>query len=175
MCCLSRWSRIATAVTGLVIAGLLAGGCPADGDGVVVTQNIMQMVQTDPSLTTLTNALQMAGLAGILRNSTGPYTLFAPSDAAWGSLPESIRTNLLDGTHVPLLRQVLQGHIVQGAYPAGSLRDGQILTSLSGEPILVRIQNGIVGVGGASIDEANIPASNGLIHVIGGVILPPGV
>lgn len=169
MCSWRTWSRFVLASMAACIGlSVLVGGC-----SLTPIPSIMQVVQADESLSTLAGLLQEAGLDNTLRNSSGPYTLFAPMNAAFTSLPAATQDELLKGTNLPLLADMLRSHIVPGVYLAGQLRHNQVLTTLNNNSLTVRIDNGVIYVAGAPISEGDVSASNGVIHVMGGVIMAP--
>ena len=113
----TTWSRfVAVVVAGFLVVPMLIGGCPS-----VSLQNITETVQADESLSIFSDALQTSGLDVTLRDSTGPYTVFVPTDAAFNSLPAATRRDLLTSGNLSLLTQVLKCHVVVGRYQAGQL------------------------------------------------------
>lgn len=142
-------------------------------------KNIVQLAQGNPNLTILVQAVVAAGLDDDL-SGTGPFTVFAPTDAAFAALLDELDVTALGDIDSDLLLAVLKYHVVSGKVLAGSLTDGQTVT-----PILGGVGNTfeIDLTGGAKIVDANdrvanitatdIAASNGVVHVIDKVILPP--
>jgi uncharacterized surface protein with fasciclin (FAS1) repeats len=120
---------------------------------------------------TLLNALKAAGFTQTLRG-TGPYTVFAPTDAAFKHLAPGALNALLKDTKK--LKAVLSYHIVSGTVAANDLKAGDIKT-LEGTPLVVALVDGKVTVNGAKVVQADIDASNGVIHAIDAVIMPKGV
>ena len=114
------------------------------------------------TFTALAGALTSAGLVDALQGP-GPFTVFAPTDAAFGEL-----------SAVPsgdALKDVLLYHVVSGAVGSGDLKAGAVPTLLSGKSLTIDLTNG-VGVNDARVTTANILASNGIIHVVDRVIVP---
>lgn len=172
---LSTWSRLGIAAAAAVVTlPLLIGGCPQVQLQSQDSQNIMQVVQSTGTLSTLAGALEQSGVSDTLTTSTGPYTLFAPTNDAFAALSPPLTQDLLQGQNPTLLNAVMQGIVVRGAYSVQDLHNGQILTTINGQGLEVTVENGVGYVGGAPIIQANIGATNGVIHMVGSVILPPG-
>ena len=121
--------------------------------------------------TTLLNALKAAALTDTLRGA-GPYTVFAPTDEAFKQLAPGALNALLKDTRK--LKAVLNYHIVSGTVASNDVKSGDIKT-LEGTPLLAALVDGKVTVNGAKVVQADIDASNGVIHAIDAVILPKGV
>jgi transforming growth factor-beta-induced protein len=122
------------------------------------------------SAKTLTAAVTAAGLVETLQGS-GPFTVFAPTDAAFADIQKDV-DNLLKPENKAKLAKVLTYHVVSGKAMAADLTDGQELTTVQGSKLKVSIKNGKVMINGANVISADIPASNGVIHVIDKVVLP---
>ena len=119
---------------------------------------------------TLEAAVIAAELADDL-SGTGPFTVFAPTDAAFASLPSgTIETLLTDPTGT--LAQILLYHVVGGQAFSADLSDGQTITTLLGEDITVTIGMNGVMINNATVVVANVTATNGVVHVIDAVLLP---
>src|SRR5690606_26578109 len=101
-----------------------------------------------------------------------PYTVFAPTNAAFENLPDGTVENLLKPEEKSALRKVLQYHVFIGVLPTDNMEDGQILGQVSGGNATIGVEDGTYTINGAKI-IASIPASNGMVHVIDGVLLPP--
>jgi uncharacterized surface protein with fasciclin (FAS1) repeats len=118
--------------------------------------------------TTLIAAVQAAGLEETLRGE-GPFTVFAPTDAAFAALPEGTVEALLND--IPTLTSILTYHVVPGAVMSSALTDGMVAETVNGQSVTFTVQ-GSVAVDNANVTAADIEASNGVIHVIDAVILP---
>ena len=118
---------------------------------------------------TLVAAVKAAGLVETLKGD-GPFTVFAPTDAAFKKLPEGTVEKLLGDKEA--LTKILVYHVVAGEYPAEQVMDMASLESLQGSPIEITKTDG-VKVGGAEVVQADIKTSNGVIHAIDTVIMPP--
>jgi uncharacterized surface protein with fasciclin (FAS1) repeats len=114
-------------------------------------------------------ALQTAGLTETLQG-TGPFTVWAPTDAAFNRLPPSVRQQLQDPT---TLRRVLSYHVASGVVTAAQIVQVPNVRTLEGEAVKVTAANGGVQINDAPVVSADLLASNGIIHVIDGVLIPP--
>lgn len=123
------------------------------------------------NFTTLVTAVSEAGLVETLQGE-GPFTVFAPTDDAFAALPAgTIETLLADPEGA--LTQILLYHVVAGKVMSTDLSDGMMADTVQGSPITVSIADGVVKINDAQVTVADIEASNGVIHVIDAVILPP--
>jgi uncharacterized surface protein with fasciclin (FAS1) repeats len=132
---------------------------------------IVEVAASNPTFNTLVQAVQAAGLAEVL-SGQGPFTVFAPTDEAFAALPKGTLEKLLQPENRETLKQVLTYHVVPGKLESGSLRSGRVNT-VEGKPVNIRIRNKRVQVNDANVTTADVQASNGIIHVIDRVILPP--
>ena len=123
------------------------------------------------SFTTLAAALTAAGLVETLKGA-GPFTVFAPTDAAFAALPAGTVEDLLKPENKDKLIAILTYHVVPGAVMSTDLTEGMMATTVNGAQITITLDGG-AKVNGAVISTADIMASNGVIHVIDSVILPP--
>ncbi|AMY71350.1 fasciclin domain-containing protein [Frigidibacter mobilis] len=121
--------------------------------------------------TTLVAAVQAAGLVDTLKG-TGPFTVFAPTDAAFAALPEGTVEDLLKPENKAQLAAVLTYHVVPGKVMSTDLTDGMTAATAQGADVTIMTEGG-VKVNAANVTTADIEASNGVIHVIDAVILPP--
>ncbi|MBK5926105.1 fasciclin domain-containing protein [Rhodobaculum claviforme] len=120
------------------------------------------------SFTTLVAAVEAAGLVETLKGD-GPFTVFAPTDEAFAALPEGTLEALLEDTEA--LTAILTYHVVPGAVMSGDLTDGMEAETVNGQSVTIGVGD-TVTVDGATVVQADIEASNGVIHVIDAVILP---
>jgi transforming growth factor-beta-induced protein len=149
----------------LVLAGGILAGCN-DSDPVSAEPDpqptIAQIVLESPAFSTLAFALDAAGLVAPLDDASAEFTVFAPTNDAFGPL----NVNLLAGD-ADALTDVLLYHVVPtGALASSQLQDGQTLTTLAGESLLVRVVGGEVYIDGARVVTADVEAENGIVHVI---------
>ena len=147
-------------------AGVMVGGAM-----MLPTQTLVQNASEASTLTTLVAAVQAAGLAETL-SGPGPFTVFAPTNAAFDALPAGTVDTLLEPANRGQLTSILTYHVVPGRLAASDLRDGQMLTTVNGEQLEVEVNGSTVMVGGATVTQANVYASNGVAHVIDGVLMP---
>ncbi len=134
------------------------------------SKNIVDVAVEAGSFTTLATALDKAGLVETLQGP-GPFTVFAPTDEAFAKLPEGALDNLI--ANPEQLKQVLLLHVVDGKVMASDVAGISEATALSGGILPVDTSEG-VKVGGATVVQADVEASNGVIHIIDTVILPTG-
>ncbi|MBN2905289.1 MAG: fasciclin domain-containing protein [Rhodobacteraceae bacterium] len=120
--------------------------------------------------TTLVAAVQAAGLVDTLKGD-GPFTVFAPTDAAFAALPEGTVEELLKPENKDKLTAILTYHVVPGKVMSGDLTDGMMAATVEGSEVTIGTMGGVT-VDGANVTTADIEASNGVIHVIDAVILP---
>jgi uncharacterized surface protein with fasciclin (FAS1) repeats len=121
---------------------------------------------------TLVKAVSAAGLVDTL-NGEGPFTVFAPTDAAFAALPAGVLDALLLPENKDVLTQILTYHVVPGTVMAADITDGDVAT-VEGQSVTLSTADGVT-VNGAKVVQADVVADNGVIHVIDAVILPPGV
>jgi uncharacterized surface protein with fasciclin (FAS1) repeats len=123
------------------------------------------------SFNTLAAALTAAGLIDTLKGE-GPFTVFAPTDAAFAALPAGTVEDLLKPENKDKLVAVLTYHVVAGKVMSTDLTEGMTAATVQGANITITLEGG-AKVNGAVISAADVEASNGVIHVIDSVILPP--
>jgi uncharacterized surface protein with fasciclin (FAS1) repeats len=134
---------------------------------------IVDVAVANGSFETLVAAVTAAGLAETL-SSEGPFTVFAPTDDAFAALPEGLVDCLLLEENIDPLTAILTYHVVDGAVMSTDLTDGPVPT-LQGEEITVDLSNGVTLNGSVNVAAADVEASNGVIHVIDGVLVPPSI
>jgi uncharacterized surface protein with fasciclin (FAS1) repeats len=123
------------------------------------------------SFKTLAAALQAAGLVDTLKGP-GPFTVFAPTDAAFAKLPAGTVESLLKPENKARLVAILKYHVVPGRVMADQVAGISSAATANGQPLAIRVENGMVMVGTARVTQADIVCSNGVIHVIDTVLLP---
>ena len=122
--------------------------------------------------TTLVAALKQAGLITSLSNA-GPFTVFAPTNEAFNKLPAGTVEGLMKDDKKEDLQNILQYHVFMSALTPESFKDGQILGMVNGDDVTVNIQDGKTMLNHSATIIGTVPASNGVIYVIDGVLLPP--
>ena len=162
-------SRKLLPLTALGLA-LVVTACGDDEDlvGPEEDNSIVGTVSAAGSFSTLLTALDAANLTATLQ-SGGPYTVFAPTDAAFDALPAGALSALLADTDA--LAEVLKYHVVSGQFSAAQLEQLSSIQTLQGQPLV--ITQGSVVVNGITVQTGDVAADNGVIHVINGVLLPP--
>ncbi len=133
-------------------------------------KNIVAVAEANGSFKTLTKALKAAGLTETLQGK-GPFTVFAPTDAAFAELPQDALKDLMKPENKEVLVKILTYHVVQGQVLSTDLKAGEV-KSVQGGPISVKLDGGVT-VNDAKVLQPDVKASNGVIHVINKVILPP--
>jgi uncharacterized surface protein with fasciclin (FAS1) repeats len=134
-------------------------------------QNIVELAQATPDLSTLVTAVVAADLAETL-SGDGPFTVFAPTNEAFEALPAGTLDDLLKPENKDQLTDVLTYHVVAGDVMSSDLTDGQEITTLQGDTLTVKITDGVVTINGATVTTADVDASNGVVHIIDQVLLP---
>ena len=182
-------------IAGIAVAALALSGCAADVEETVdeveeiVVEEVEEVEETEAveegpgtivdvavgagDFTTLVAAVQAAGLVDTL-SGEGPFTVFAPTDAAFAALPEGLLDALLLEENLETLQTILTYHVVSGAVFSTDVTTGDV-ASVEGSTIAVEVTDAGVTVNGANVVAVDIEASNGVIHVIDQVILPAGL
>ena len=132
--------------------------------------SIYDIVSNSTDHTTLKTAIDACSLDGVLSGS-GPFTLFAPTDAAFNNLPAGTVTALLND--IPALTDILKHHVVADSVMSTMLSNNQIVTTLLGTDVTVTINANGVYIDNAMVTVADIIADNGVVHIIDAVLLPP--
>lgn len=143
----------------------------ATSDTAAGSETLAEAVESGDSFNTLEQAIQAAGLQETL-SEPGPYTVFAPTDEAFAALPPEVLDQLLQPENKETLRQILTYHVVPGSITSPSVTPGEVET-VAGEPVTIEDNAGEITVGGAQVVQPDIIASNGVIHAIDQVLLPP--
>ena len=136
-------------------------------------KNIVETAVEAGNFTTLATALQAAGLVDTLKGK-GPFTVFAPTDAAFAKLPAGTLEKLLTPEKKAVLAQILKYHVVGSRVMAKDVTSGKVMT-VEGTEIMVSTDGGVKLNGTSTVTKTDISASNGVIHVIDTVILPKGL
>ncbi len=168
----------------LGLAALLAGACSsgetdtmadtmmpatADMEPAPAGMSIVETAQSNPTFSTLVVAIDSAGIASDLQGP-GPYTVFAPTNDAFAAVPQDALNGLLNDR--ARLARVLQYHVVPGRLMAADLQGMTSVTTLEGTTLPVRVEGGNVFVGDAQVIQADVNASNGVVHAINAVLMP---
>jgi uncharacterized surface protein with fasciclin (FAS1) repeats len=134
---------------------------------------IVDVASANPSFKTLVAAVKAAGLVETL-SGQGPFTVFAPTDAAFNKLPKGTVEKLLKPENKATLAKILTYHVIAGAVDSKSIKSGEVKT-VEGGSVKITVTKAGVTVGNAKVTKADIKASNGYIHVINTVLIPPGL
>ena len=171
--------RSGAVVAVALIAALTLSACGSDSEETMDTAaeettvgTIVDVAVGAGNFTTLVAAVTAADLVETL-SGTGPFTVFAPTDEAFAALPAGVLDALLLPENKALLAQILTYHVVSGMVMAADVTDGDVAT-VEGSTIKLSTMGGVT-VNGAKVVAADVAASNGVIHAIDAVILPPGV
>lgn len=133
--------------------------------------DIIELAVQADGLSTLVAAVEAAGLVETLQ-SEGPFTVFAPTNEAFEALPDGTLESLLLEENRDQLIEILTYHVVSGKVMSSDLSDGMTAETVQGTEVTININNYGVSVDGASVVQADIEASNGVVHAIDQVILP---
>jgi transforming growth factor-beta-induced protein len=159
----------------MAIGLITFAGCNDDDDDPQPgTENdIMDVARATPVLSTLVTAIETAGLSSTLKGE-GPFTVFAPTNAAFDKLPDGVLQDLLDNPDI--LAQVLQYHVLNGKVMSADVTTGSVPTLLSGSSIDVVVDGNQITLNGLSnVIGADVDASNGVVHLIDEVLIPPTI
>ena len=135
-----------------------------------VSKTIVDIAVEDGRFTTLVAALQAAELDSVLAGE-GPFTVFAPTDDAFAKLPEGTVASLLET--IPALKDILLYHVVSGDVLAADVVTLESATTLQGQTVSVSVMGNVVKINDSQVIITDIQGSNGTIHVIDTVLLPP--
>ena len=135
-------------------------------------KDVVKVAVSSKDHTTLVAALKQADLVTSLSNA-GPFTVFAPTNAAFDKLPKGTVDALMKDDKKEDLQNILQYHVTLAAQKAESFTDGQILGMVNGDNVTISVKDGKVMLNNSATIIASIKASNGIVHIIDGVLLPP--
>jgi len=146
------------------------------GAAMFPSKNIIQNAVNSKDHTTLVAAVKAAGLVETLEGK-GPFTVFAPTNTAFGKLPAGTVDTLVKPENKPTLTKILTYHVVPGKLEASALTDGKKLKTAEGEELTVKRADGKVMIGDAkggwsTVTISNVNQSNGVIHVVDTVLMP---
>lgn len=175
--------------TTMIVSAMMLWGCGAPapnnttapdveqkggGQSTVVDEqsqkNVVGIAVGSPNHTTLVTAVKAGDLLDALSNA-GPFTVFAPTNAAFNALPAGTVDGLLKPEKKADLQHILEYHVYVGVLPLERLSDGQVLGMVNGSNVKVAVKDGRVTINGANV-LGSVPASNGIVHVIDQVLLP---
>jgi uncharacterized surface protein with fasciclin (FAS1) repeats len=163
-----KLSKITKGLAAMVLAMVLSMQVQAQD------KNIVELAVGTEALSTLVTAVKAGGLVETLQGD-GPFTVFAPTNEAFAALPDGVLDMLLKPENKEQLVAVLTYHVVAGKVMSGDLKDGMQAKTVEGNKVSVDINYGTVKIDNAKVAMADIEASNGVVHVIDTVILPPSI
>jgi transforming growth factor-beta-induced protein len=134
-------------------------------------QSILDTAKADPSFGTLRKALEIAGLAELLKGD-GPFTVFAPADSSFSALPAGALDELLKPENRSKLAATLKYHVAPGRILSSEIATLEAVRTFAGKDVRVRTQGGVVLLDNVLVVKPDIRCSNGVIHVIDGVLAP---
>ncbi|MDQ2933041.1 MAG: fasciclin domain-containing protein [bacterium] len=147
--------------------GVMVGGAL-----MLPSKNIVENAMMANNVTSVVAAVKAAGLVETL-TSTGPFTVFAPTDSAFNKLPAGTVDMLIKPENKEKLTSILTYHVVAGAWKSTDLKEGeQMVKSVQGKEIKITKKDGKVWVNNAIVETADVISSNGVTHVIDTVLLP---
>ena len=138
----------------------------------VSQKNVVQIAIGSKDHSTLVAAVKAAELVDVLSN-TGPFTVFAPTNAAFDKLPAGTVEGLLKPEKRDALTDILQYHVSVGVFKEEGMADGEVIGQVNGDNITITKKDGKTLVNGTATIVAAITASNGIVYVVDGVLLPP--
>ena len=165
-------SATTTETTGTAAATTAAAGGQEAVKDDESAKDVVKVAVGSKDHTTLVAALKQAELVTSLSNA-GPFTVFAPTNAAFDKLPAGTVDGLMKPEKKEDLQNILQYHVTLSAMKAESFTDGQVLGMVNGDNVTINIKDGKVMLNNSATVVASVPASNGIVHVIDGVLLPP--
>lgn len=160
-----------TAAPSTAAAAPAASVAPASNLPPLDPKNIVSIASGSKDHTTLVTALKAADYVPSVANA-GPLTVFAPTNAAFEKLPAGMVDGLLKPEKKDELREVLKYHVTTSVYEAKDIKDGDTLSMANGQKATLHVKDGKISINEANV-VASIRASNGIVHVIDGVITPP--
>ncbi len=153
-----------------------AYAAPAAGQSAVKDDqskpDIPKIAVSSKDHTTLVAALKAAEYLDVVSNA-GPFTVFAPTNDAFGKLPAGTVENLVKPENKAKLRDILEYHVALSTFKPDMLRDGMTLNMANGDNVKISNKDGKITLNGSATIIATVPATNGIVHVVDGVLLPP--
>jgi uncharacterized surface protein with fasciclin (FAS1) repeats len=135
-------------------------------------KNIVKVAVGSPDHTTLVKALKQADLVDVLANP-GPFTVFAPTNAAFDKLPKGTLDELMKDEKKADLQNILQYHVTTSSLKTSYFSDGQKIGMVNGDNVIVSVKDGKIILNNSATIVGSVQASNGMVHIIDGVLLPP--
>jgi uncharacterized surface protein with fasciclin (FAS1) repeats len=166
--------KLAALVTGVAVLAVAVGTATASPakTGTMAKKNIVQTAMAAGQFKTLVSLVKAAGLVGAL-SGPGPLTVFAPTDAAFAKVPKATLASLAKDP--AKLKAVLLYHVLKGEVSAAQVAKLKSAKTLEGASLPIRVAGGKVYVGGAQVTTPDVMTSNGVIHVVNTVLIPPAM
>jgi uncharacterized surface protein with fasciclin (FAS1) repeats len=161
---------LAALIACCALAAIPVASATAEHRAMTKQPNIVALAASSPNLSTLVKLVKSAGLVKALSGSS-KLTVFAPTNAAFAKVPKATLNKLAHNKK--LLAQVLEYHVVKGALTAAQIEKRHSLKTLEGASLSIKVKHGSVYINQAKVIKANLKASNGIVHVINGVLTPP--
>ncbi len=149
----------------------VAGGGQENVNDNESQKDVVKVAASSKDFTTLVAALKQAGLVTSLSNA-GPFTVFAPTNAAFDKLPAGTVDGLMKDDKKDDLANILQYHVALGGLKSADFKDGQVLGMANGDNVIINVKDGKITLNNLIQITATIQASNGIIYAIDGVLLP---
>jgi len=156
------------AVVALVMAIMIPAG---SASATAPSKNIVETAASAPQFSTLVSLVKKAGLVGVLSGKTN-YTVFAPTNAAFAKVPKKTLNQL--ASNKAMLKKVLLYHVLPGKVPASKVVKMKSATTAEGSKVTFSVRGGSAFVNESKIIKTDIRCSNGIVHAINAVLLPPG-
>ena len=162
----------------LIAAATISNAALLRGQQSRATQNIVELAAATPDLSTLVTAVKAGGLVDTL-SGTGPFTVFAPTNEAFAKLPKATLDFLLKPENKAKLVDILTYHVAAGSVHAADLKNGEKIKTVEGKQVEARIfgsgKKSYVFINNARVTTADVDASNGVVHIIDSVLIPPAM
>ncbi|MDZ7694237.1 MAG: fasciclin domain-containing protein [Balneolaceae bacterium] len=162
---------VTVTLSALALGVLLLAFAPAKTAQTDHHNTIVNLAAGTDNLSTLVTAIKAADLVETL-NGDGPFTVFAPTNAAFAKLPDGTVESLLKPENKDQLTRILTYHVVPGKVMSGDLEDGMTAKTVQGDEIEISLGANVM-INDATVESADIEASNGVVHLIDSVIMPP--
>jgi uncharacterized surface protein with fasciclin (FAS1) repeats len=134
-------------------------------------ESIVDIATSDKNFSTLVRAFEAGGLVDTLKGK-GPFTVFAPTNAAFEALPKGTLENVMMPENKTKLQNILKHHVVKGRKMAEGVAKASTVSPMEGPSLKIRANGGTVRIGDATIQQTDLDAGNGVVHVIDRVLLP---
>jgi uncharacterized surface protein with fasciclin (FAS1) repeats len=155
----------------VLAVAIAAIALPVSSASAAASKNIVETAAANPKFSTLVSLIKKAGLVGVLSGKAN-YTVFAPTNAAFSKVPKKTLNEL--GKDKAMLKKVLLYHVLPGKVPAAKVLKTKSAKTAEGSKVTFSVRGDNAFVNEAKIIKTDVRCSNGILHVINGVLLPPG-